>query len=247
MKLNEDFLQNAQRITSFNITIQDFQSLEFKKEIQFLIQKHLFPQFELSDTLTTLSKEDLNDRISKLKAECPIMFNHLHHYNLKGIGPGEVTLFFLLDDAYLGGGNSAGVDLIANGNEYEVKSVKVSKENIAYDFKLGGSVVVDDLMTDLKNLAANCAILFGGNELSKSKITQLKEHVPDDFYEIEYQYSLRGHKYFQDHQTIFVNNGKNSKIGNIESVTKVEKDDIMIERISNSTIKPMIKLHAKKN
>ena len=41
-ELNLDFLRKAERVTSFNIVTKDFESLNYKKEIQHLFNKHFF-------------------------------------------------------------------------------------------------------------------------------------------------------------------------------------------------------------
>ena len=125
--LNLEFLKRAQKITSFNLSTKDFESLEHKKEIQYLIGLHFFPKFSLANTLKKMNVDRFNNLIEKLRSESPSKLSQLHNYNLKGVGPGEVTMFFLIDNCHLGGGGSAGVDAIIGGKKYEIKAANYSK------------------------------------------------------------------------------------------------------------------------
>lgn len=240
-----EFLKRAERVTSFNITTRDFESLQYKKEIQHLINKHFFPRFDLSKTLDSVDKNDLNRLISQLKAEDARMFASLHSYNLKGVGPGEATLFFLINNARLGGGASAGVDLVVGSEKFEVKAVQVTRSNdgpIAYDFKLGGTVRLDDIINRLVKLLNYYNISGSRTEIKKSDIQKLKNHDVGriEFDAIEDSYKKRAYEYFRGHKVIFINNSKTQKMGTIEAIKDVKLNDIMIERVTSGTIKPMV-------
>ena len=102
--LNTEFLKRAQKVTSFNLQTKDFESLQYKAEIQHLFHMHFFPDFDLDNTIKGDIKMDVaNKLIKQLKSEDRTNFNKLHYYNLKGVGPGEATLYFLCDKAMLGG------------------------------------------------------------------------------------------------------------------------------------------------
>jgi hypothetical protein len=243
-ELNLDFLRKAERVTSFNIVTKDFESLVYKKEIQHLFNKHFFPDFDLSKTIDRVDKNALNKLIAQLKTEDSRMFSKLHNYSLKGVGPGEATLFFLINNARLGGGSSAKVDLVVGSEKYEVKAVQVSRDNFAYDFKLGGTVRLDDITQSLVNLLDKNNASGSKTEIKKTVINSLREkrETAPEFNAIEDQYRARAYKYFKDHKVIFINNSRSSKQGNIESVMNVKEKDISIERVTSGTIKPMIKL-----
>ena len=49
--LDSKFLQRAQKVTSFNLSPNDFTSLKYKGEIQFLFKTHFFPKFNLDKTI----------------------------------------------------------------------------------------------------------------------------------------------------------------------------------------------------
>lgn len=240
-----EFLRKAERVTSFNITAKDFQSLQYKKEIQHLFNKHFFPNFDLSKTLNRVEKNALNKLIDQLKSEDARMFSALHSYNLKGVGPGEATLFFLVNNAHLGGGASAGVDVIAGSEKFEVKAVQVTQSidgPIAFDFKLGGTVRLDDIMSRLVKLLNFYNIPGSRTEINKTSINKLKSHEVGriEFDAIEESYRKRAYEYFKGHKVIFINNSKTRKQGQIEAIKEIRANDIMIERVTSGTIKPMV-------
>ena len=43
--LDANFLSRAQKVTSFNLRTRDFESLQYKAEIQHLFRTHFFPNF----------------------------------------------------------------------------------------------------------------------------------------------------------------------------------------------------------
>lgn len=239
-----DFLKRAERVTSFNITAKDLSTLTYKEEIQHLFVKNFFPTFDLSKTIDVVDKDKLDELIAELKQEQDgFSFPKLHGYNMKGIGPGEATMFFLINTAQLGGGSSAGVDLIVGQEKYEVKAVKVSVERYASDFKLGGSVPLSDLMLDFNNLRVELGL--GGNktEMSGAIMNQMRVEAPDEFADIEDRYATVAYEnYFKDHDVVFINNATGPRLGGVEAVKRVEKSDIMVERVTSGTIKPKVKI-----
>ena len=242
--LNKDFLRKAEKVTAFNFTPRDFKSLNNKKEIQHLFNKHIFPHFDLSKTLETVDKDGLNVLIEELKGENPTEFLKMHNYNLKGIGPGEVTLFFLVDSGYLGGGSSGGIDLLCSGTDkYEIKAVVVDKNRIASDFKLRSAVNVAGVMSSLTELQFATLGVGWPSEISKRTINQMRILAPAAFKDIEITYAAAAAEYFKKHKVIFINNSKNmSKVGTIEEIKLIRKKDIMIERVTSGTVKPQIQL-----
>lgn len=240
--MDKKFIRRATQITSFNFTASDFQSLKYKKEIQYLFNFHFFPNFDLSRTLSAVNKDKLNALIADLKQESPELFPKLHAYNLKGIGPGEATLFFLVDNVHLGGGSSAGVDVIAGSKKYEVKAVKVSSDRVASDFKLGGTVKLNDIIQDIEELCKKLKIPGASPAgISGAIIDTLRAKAPVEFAKIESKYKERAEDYFGGHEVIFINNGS-SKLGHIEAIKMVSGKDVTIERVTSGTIKPRVKL-----
>lgn len=243
MDLDLEFIKRAEIVTSFNLVSADFTTLKYKKEIQFLFNKHFFPKFDLSKTVSSVNKDTLNRLISQLRSLDPQKFANLHSYNLKGIGPGEATLFFLINNAHLGGGTSAGVDLIAGGKEYEIKAVKVSSDNLASDFKLGGTVPLSEVIVKLVNLSNKYKLGGTRTEISGSIVNNMRVKAPSEFKDIEDMYAdIAYNNYFKNHEIIFINNSSGGKLGNIESIKKVTKKDVMIERLTSGTVKPKVQL-----
>lgn len=234
-----NYLKNAEQVTSFNVKAADFSTLKYKKEIQFLFTKFFFPKFSLDSTIkgSSIDKNQINSIITRLKAMGNEMFMRMHNYNIKGIGPGEVTIFFIMDEAILGGGTSAGADIIIGNNKFEVKAVKVTPDKKAYNFYTGGTVVVTDIIQDMLKLAkANSRT---GNPNAISGLQELKRLDPVGYKKVEEKYAQRAYNdYFRNHKTIFINNST----GYIESIKMVREDEIEIGEITAGRIKPKVLL-----
>lgn len=242
--MDRNFIRRATKITSFNLTSADFQSLKYKKEIQHLFGFYFFDDFDIATASTQqVNAQKFNSLITILKNINKEQFKYVHNYNLKGIGPGEVTLYLLCQSAYLGGGSSAGVDLVAGNEKYEVKAVKISADNIASDFKLGGTVSLSKIITDLNDLRISLRLGGTTTEMSGSIINQMKKMAPKEFAKVESAYAALAEEYFDSHKTIFINNSSSlDKMGRIEAIKRVSKNDIMIDRVTSGTVKPKIKL-----
>jgi hypothetical protein len=251
-ELDIEFLNRAQKITSFNLKTADFETMKYKAEIQHLFHRHFFPKFDLSKTLGgDITMNGANKIIKDLKSIDKSAFAKLHFYNLKGVGPGEATLFFICDKAVLGGGASAGVDVIIAGNKYEVKAAQYSKAtNTVYGFKLGGTVPLGDMVTKavkLKNSLGMRTAGKGQNEVNKSQIDAIRKKFPQEWKKIEMQYARASAKYFGNTPVIFINNnGSGGRLtsdgGEIVSIKKVKLTDIQIDTITQGTIKPRVKI-----
>jgi hypothetical protein len=241
-----DFIRRAEKVTSFNLTTKDFQSLDYKREIQHLFNKHFFPDFNLDSTIDKVDMVKMNRLISELKQEQGgQMLAKLHSYNLKGVGPGEATLFFLCNKAQLGGGSSAGVDILVGTDKYEVKAVKVTSAapRVASDFKLGGTVPLTDVMVKLNNLREKTKAGGTKTEMSGSVMLAMERAATFEYKEIEQTFAeIAYNNYFKNHEIIFINNAPGPRLGYIEAIKQVEKKDIMIERVTSGTIKPKVKL-----
>tara|TARA_Y100000114_G_scaffold116115_1_gene110368 strand:+ start:194 stop:1000 length:807 start_codon:yes stop_codon:yes gene_type:complete len=250
--LNTEFLKRAQKVTSFNLQTKDFESLQYKAEIQHLFNMHFFPDFDLDNTIKGDIKMDVaNKLIKQLKSEDKTNFNKLHYYNLKGVGPGEATLYFLCDKAMLGGGASAGVDIIIAGKKYEVKAANYSKNTgTLTGFKLGGTVPLGDMVTkavEMKNMMGLKTQGKGQNEVNTSQIDAIRKKFPADWKKIEIQYGRAAAKYFGNTPVIFINNnGSGGRLtadgGEIVTIKKVGFNDIQIHTITQGTIKPRVKV-----
>ena len=109
--------------------------------------------YNLMKKIKNMILKKLNSLIEPLKSQYPSMYNKLHNYNLKGVGPGEATLYFLLDDGYLGGGASGGVDMTVGSTPYEIKAALVNpaKTHVS-GFKLGAGVDYKRIITELMKM-----------------------------------------------------------------------------------------------
>lgn len=263
--LNAEFLKRAQRVTSFNLRTADFESTKFKAEIQHLIRMHFFPNFDLDKTLKGApNKNRLNQLIEQLKKENFGNYNKLHFYNLKGVGPGEATLYFLLDDAQLGGGGSAGVDMIVGSNKYEIKaSLFSASDNTVYGFKFGGTADVSKMVTQIvqwKNELGLKSAGKGQNEVGPKNLEAIKKAYPAEWRKLEGDYARVGGRYFGRTPVIFINNNSSAKLdpddpgaldkvrmlssaaGNVLSIGPVSQRDISIQTVTQGTIKPRVKI-----
>ena len=232
-ELDLDFISSAEKCSSFNLSSSHFTSLERKEEIQHLIGKLWFPEF--NDFLEgNIEINSLNKRINTLKSMSSANFKQLFEYNIKGVGPGEALLFFIHNDVYLGGGSSAGIDAIVNGKPYEIKAVKLSKDGWLYDFKLGGTVNLTDVMADLKNLAGAKT-----NEIKGSWMAELARDHAKEYNDIQEKFRNEAFEYFKDHEFIFFNNNGS---GEVVYIGRIARDQIFMERVTSGTLKPLGKV-----
>lgn len=242
--LNMVFINNALKVSAFNISPNEFTSLKYKKEIQYLFNMHFFPKFDITKTIDVVDMGKLNTLITTLKNQNMDNFKKLHKYNLKGIGPGEVTLYFLINNAKLGGGGSAGLDLIVGSKGYEVKAVSVSNDGtMAYDFKLGGTIALDEFKTELNKLRVKLDVRGSATEIAPNDLKAMKEKAPTEFNVIEQKFAKSAYdNYFSKHEVIFINNSKFSKIGDIAAIKTVKQNEIFLYHVTSGTIKPKVKL-----
>lgn len=252
-KLDVEFMQKAERVTSFNIPAADFTHLQYKEEIQFLFKKHFFPKFDLTKTLksNTVNMREVNRLIDRLKQFDFNAFNNLHFYNLKGVGPGEATLFFLLDKAHLGGGTSAGVDLVVSGNAYEIKAAKLDKDGkFVTGFKLGGTVPLGDLVDEVVSYKNSMGFQTSGKgqaEVNKTQLDAIRKEYKPQMEKLEKEYARRAFKYFENDNVIFMNNNNSNgrltrAAGGIITVKRVKATDIGLDVVTQGTMKPKVKV-----
>lgn len=237
--MNQEFIKNAEKITTFNIPTAQFTSLEFKTEIQYLFNKHFFPD-HTGVTVPIVQKELLNTVISELKAKYFLEFKYMHNYKPVGIGPGEISLYYLVDSSRLGGPNSAGCDLVDAETSYEIKAAAISNNKEAYSFELGREVNLTPLIKEAQEFKAE--VLYEHNEISTSDFKVMKDADPKRFMKLESAFRDMAYSYFKKHKTIFINNSAYSPCGNIEAIKYVQPEDISIYKLSRNTIQPKVKL-----
>ena len=238
--MDKNFIKRAYHVTSFNLSAADFQSIKYKNEIQHIFNMHFFPKFDLSQTINTIDMNKLNRLIDMLKREDSAMFAKMHNYNLKGVGPGEVTLYFLVNSAHLGGGSSAGVDVVVSNGKFEVKAVTVTSNGYATNFKLGDSFDLSDLIKQLFDLKKK--VNAGGEGVNLGALAAIEKAYPNELKRIREDFATRSYnEYFKNHDIIFIRN-TGSDIGKIAAIKRVKKSDIILERVTSGVLKPMVKL-----
>jgi len=254
--LDAEFLSRAQKVTSFNLGSSDFTTLKYKSEIQYLFRTHFFKKFDLNKTIKGVPTRDgLNKLIRQLKSLDKTRFNYLHEYPLKGVGPGEATLFFLLDDATLGGGSASAADININGKAYEVKAGNYNAKQAAYkDFKLGGTVPLEKLVSaafslrnevdpDLRMGKAGKAEKNGVNGQQIEAIMKNPRLAARWEREVERPYGKLASGYLNKNPLILMINTTPAKFkGEIYHVGKVPENKIRVDVITQGTIKPKIAL-----
>lgn len=246
--LDSEFIKRATKVTSFNLTSNDFTSLKHKLEIQTLYSQYMFPSFKPEMALDRIDKSGYNKLVELLKKDDKSQYEKLHNLALKGVGPGEAVMYLLSKKGHLGGGSSAGIDLINGSDKYEVKAAKwkskATKDAVS-DFKLGGGLVgMTEIESDLQELAHRLGLRpKGAAEISGSIFSKMKEMDPKQYNDIEQRYQKLAGKYFGNHDTIFLQTEKNQPdFGHILSIKKVKPEDIKMERFTSKSIKPIVKI-----
>lgn len=238
--MDKSFLDRAETYTVFNIISDDITSIKFKKEIRSLINKHWFPNIDESSIyLKKITKGNINKSINKLKKINQENFDKLYSYNMKGLGPGELLLFYLVDEVVLGGSFQPFPDVILKDKRYEVKATKEFNHKVLdgrflNDFKLGGTLNLSHIMVDLKKLAKS-----DNSEIPTSKINDLRRYKR--YQKIEKRFREEVSNYF-NRNIIFLNNNKKDSKGEIISIKKILPQDIFIDRMTSGTIKPLIRI-----
>lgn len=245
------FIKRATKVTSFNLEAADFQTLNYKREIQYLFKTYLFPDFDLSKTINGFDADRFNAVVDELKRVNNRNLMKLHKYNLKGVGPGEVLMYFIINDAIIGGGSSAGLDLTVGNEDYEIKSVNEHSKGYLYGFKLGGTFDLSDIQKDLIALGEKYKKEAGINkksEISTGPIGKLADLDPVAFSDIERRYKeLAYNEYFSKHPIIFMHNaGGAKKMGKVIAVKHVQLNEIAIDALTSGTIKPKVWLSAQR-
>lgn len=240
--LDMEFIARAMKVTSFNLAAKDFENLKHKKEIQHLFHLNFFPKFDMSKMLDRVDERKMSALIKDLRKESGSNFEHLYKYNLKGVGPGEVLLYFILNKAHLGGGSSAGLDLVDVSGGYEIKAVDASPQGYVNNFKVGGTFSMADIIRGVQDLK-KAAGLGSGAEVNGAHLKELEKKFPDEMKRYYEQYADVTYKnYFKNHKIIFLSNKKGGgyQLGDIIAIKQVQKKDIVFERITSGTIKPRI-------
>lgn len=242
-ELNYDFIRRVENynvLQSLNLKPSDFQTTQFKKEIRHLLELHLFSNQPLP-TVSVVDVDVINIAISQVRISNPPAFDQLFTYTLDGIGRGEVLLFLILENSYLSGRNTSGVDMWVDDQTYEIKAAKISRDGQnATDFKLGGTTPTSDVVYELKRMMFDFNIRHPNNSIPKSIITKLKRHP--DYHPTQTRFREAALNYFNKSTTIIINNNIGPKKGCVETIKPIGFNDIFIERVTENVVKPMIKI-----
>lgn len=242
-QLDLEFIKRAEVVSSFNLTGADFGSTKYKQEIQYLITKHFFPKFDLSKTASTFNEGAVNSVINALKSADSAKFKTLLAWTPKGVGPGEVLLYYAVDDVQLGGGSSAGVDIVSGSTGYEVKACDLSKEGYFQNFRLGGTANISGSMKAAAAIKTELGLPGRDTEIPKGQIQLIKESKLGKRWidEVEKPYKIAAAQYFKGHDTIFmINKTPAAAVGSV-FVKTIGPNDIELDAVTNGTIKPKIR------
>ena len=249
LTLDHEFIHNAQKCSAFNLTEENFRSLKNKNEIRFMIATQWFSEIdnihEIYSSKKKIDKETIENAIKKLGSN----FTNLYNYSLKGLGPGEVFLYFIYDNAILGGQGSGGQDIIFdNSNGYELKASVYVQNNEFYKFsglrgfKLGGTTKLASIMNKLNEWFDLNSDKKLNAEINQKHFNILKTQDPKTWNEIEKAYREEAFKYFSNHNMIFLRSKATPKqMGEVLFIGKIKKEQIFLDAMTSGTIKPFIK------
>lgn len=231
---------------SISLTSKDLTTNESKADIRNMISTICFGMTttklknDFNLFCDSVEIDNLNNSISILKEIDSEGFDTLYSFVIPGVGPGELLMYYLVDDVVLGGGSSAGVDVISSTGNFEVKAVAQRLKNKIFgeclvDFKLGGGVPLDEIITSLKQLSG-----ISTTEISMETINPFRNDGA--FIEIENEYKRLTAEYFSNHNVVFFNHSKNMKLrGSLIRIGAVKEENVFIERVTSGTVKPLLK------
>jgi hypothetical protein len=254
--LDFDFIRRAEKVTKFNINVNDLKP-ELQPSIRYLFVKNQFPKFGKKDMFVkSFNITKLNTAIKALKKEDFNHFFNMYQFDQSGIGPGELMLYFLIDGSRVGGGSSAGVDLIVGNKEYEAKSVELNIGRQAIEgFKLGGTGELAPIIAAAQKLkkkyrdemiAANKGKENKISEINQTQLKKLEELEPREMARIKANYTKVAGQYFGNTNIVFMysKSASGKKVGEIIAAGKIDGKSVQMQTITSGTIKPSIPLKA---
>lgn len=234
----DQFKKRATNFTQFNFLESDFTSLTFKQPIRELIHEFYFPSVKNLSEITTgnITKDSLNAVIKTLQDANREKYFTLFNYIYKTPAPGEVLMYFIVNNAHLGGASSAGIDLvIPGGTGYEIKAVEVDSNKGLYGFFTGRSADPAKIIDSVLKLSKKYKL--SGNMQAVSVSELRKKATVEEMNALDTAYGTFIYdKYFKSKKTIFFN----KKTGYIEFLGVPEPGKITMQSITQSQIKPRI-------
>lgn len=261
--LDAGFIRSAVKPTSFNLDAAEFKTTNHKKEIQYITHMLFFPNVNVENIFVdNFNLESVQESIDTLRSKHPDGFNR---FALKsappGVGPGEMLFYFIINSATMGGGSSAGVDMVDDSGEYEIKGVKYHQNNnYIHDFKVGGTKsqfrIVANKFLELKEKAQKALpeVKWGTEEngvsgLDMARIRELAKTDPENFkdpYKDARNKFIETAKSYLSSSIFFLQAGKGSyKMGKIWTMGEngaLKPENIDLERITQGVPKPVIYL-----
>lgn len=256
MTLNE-WKSTKQQASRFSFLTNDFSqaNLKYKDAIRSIFVSTWFkklPFLELSAKsppwsvdYTKINITNLNRSINVFKDADLTKFNLLYDYTLKGLGPGEVLLYLIINDSFLGGGSSAATDLIVKNLNFEIKSGKREGSGFYHDFRFGGTINDQEIKNELLSLGqANNLIsknVTAGSSLAipHALMKKIESLNKEEYLKIEKKYCNIVKNYFnQTSIVIFDRNSKEIKI--LKQGNTINEGDVGIYRIANGIIEPKV-------
>ena len=249
MYRNPDFIKRVTSLELLNLMTQDFtgeKGLNYKTDIQSLFSKYYFKNTinfkEIA--LNNVDKDKVNILINQIKAANLSSFNYIYKYPIPSnrFGPGEIVLYLLLTNASLGG-ITVGVDLVDGNNSYEIKAVRVLRNLYCKNFNVGSKIPNEsELIVELSTLCKERGIQGNSTTINTKEIKLLRKRNIPEFESIQSRYAnIVASDYFKN-ETIFINNNDTNDKGLIVSIKRPTSKDILIDRVSEGRIRPMIDL-----
>lgn len=239
------FIKRVLSKTNLVFDAKDFENIKYKKIIQKLIAAKWFGKASDIKTSKGVNQKTIEDSIEKLKKIDKQSYNKLFRYKPTNSnpGPGEVLLYFLIDDAVLGGDSSKGVDLIVGNDKYEVKAAKhAKKENFLYGFQTGGTVDNSEMISKflkLKKQIDDPSKTDTG--VTKKDLDKIKKKFKSEHDLLLKDYQKRVYEqYFKDKKIIFFDSTKPPSTfgdippdsnGKLIAIMQVKQKDIGIYEI----------------
>jgi len=254
-ELDLEFLAAARNCNSFNLPNGAFESTEKKQEIRNLISTAWFDGAHL-ETHATFDKDSYQSAVNQIRNLNAKSFLKLYFYDKTGIGPGEILTYIIFDDVSLGGGKSAGLDIVSSNGGFEMKSVQPSfkagdiygKGVFVSNFKLGGTISLGKIMVELEDLKKEATKI--DKKMGKAKEVGLThyaffaEHFPTRWKKVLSAYQTAAFGYFKGHELFCTTNkaSGNFRVGDVLLLGKVTKKQILMGNMTSGTVKPILRI-----
>lgn len=224
-----------------------------KYTIQKVLQEAIFKApIVNNEVISGFSVEDFNKRLSNLRSRHAVGLNRLFTTKPGDLGPGELLLYFLIDDYFIS--KNGDIDAKIGNTEYEVKAVLASnvetvqggKATKYYGFSTGGAskIKLTEVQGDLQRLKQQIETKTTSKndvvEVSDIKAFRQDPKLRDQFESLQATYSKEIYnRYFKGKNFIFLDNRVNRK-GNMLYVGEIKPEMIGIYRFSKNQIQPSI-------